>query len=339
MRKLLRTDRRCVPLLVLASLATAACGPPERLDLTVREDPVDIVYGDQSEPAPPRRAPDASLVPGSPGLIAPPPGLSFAPKGTKADVRPRQQTQKEERREEAGPACRTAAADAPAPEKAPPLIEKNPVAGDYSFRREGTVERGAGGLVTLPEDVTRTVENVTERFDPAWALPIREFDVVQQDGDATTRTSYRVDLEGLYPGLKIVKIETSSPQGTDSFVPQPALRIFNLPAQPELGYTQEQAVDPLTGTTMSLNHKTVGHAVLDVCGTLVGVWRVQIYESPTQRGLNDVLTTNGYFSVATQSGGLILHDDLRIEGVDGGETYRLESVSTITSLKPAAGRS
>lgn len=334
MRRFFRIDRRrrAPVLLVTLVLSTAGCGPSQRLDLTIKEDPVDISYGEQAAPAPPRRAPDAAVVPGSPGLIAPPPGV-WAPPRSSSRPEALDTSQRRDAPSAEKEACPAAAPDADQPAAAPDSVSVNPAAGHYAFRREGAVER-AGRVQSLPTDVIRTVEQVTEHTDPTTALPIREFDVVQKDGDATTRTSYRVDLEGLSPGLKITMIETTSSDGTESFVPQPALRIFNLPAQPEPGYTQEQAVDPLTGTTVSLNHKTIGPAVLDVCGTLVGVWRVEIYQSQMQRGLNTTLMTNGYFSVGTQLGGMILHDDLVVQGVVDGEAYRLESVDTISSLQP-----
>jgi hypothetical protein len=323
--------RRRLPLVAVCLLATTltACGPKLSLQVGVREEFGDLTYGDKGKRVPPARPP-AAAPEGFPAFVVPP-------------VRPRPAS--------VVPTTTTALPPLPVPEHKPKLcpgpgtfaspvdsaesdVRGLPAAGPYKFRRTGVLRVGQEQARNLAGPTVRTVANVQQ-------LPVRvgetdgrrRFDVAEEDQGLKTTTTYEVAPQSALPGLSIVAITTEGgPAGTTSFVPQPSVRIFNLPAKPEPSATDDQGVDPLSGTIMRVSHQTTGRTRVDGCHDRYDAWEVAITGKLV--GAAQVLDLSATLSVATQFGGLILRDDVSLTGLDHQATYELHSQNVIDLARP-----
>jgi hypothetical protein len=380
--------RRIVPFVVALALTATACGPELSLDVGVREPAVDIIYGAPPTTVPPR-PPDASFQnTTAPGFVSAPIRLDVPPVVNTRPVAPRTNVTLPP-----PPACPTAGPFKVPAEAAPTSVTSTPKPGIYRFRRVGSSRATAPGGTTdqlraLPQqplsaEIAREVTNVQTQHLPN-GNDLITYDVVETEPGLKTTTTYEIDPIGTGlvstdtnrdAGVRITRIVTersdlpgdtapggaaSAPtrggQGAEVFVPQPALKIIDLPLRPQPAPTttapqqQEHSVDPLTGTSIDLYRQTVGRARVDVCGTVIDAWQIAISD-PSQQLWSQYQTQNGRryrfsgsLTFAPQYG-LIVADQFTFGGLDvgdvnqesGGRRFELMSAATINSLTPGRG--
>ena len=297
-----------VGLVAALALAVGACaGPSAPLEIGSKEIPVDITLGDQGQTPPPRPLganPSPLAFPGfiqppiprpQPGLTEPHPGVGACPLADPLDA-----------------ALLVARRSAPA----------LPAQGAYRFRNQGsfTVD---GVETAYPPTTKRTV--VDPR--PIDAEGNFEFGVRISLIDETTTTTYRVLNGGTLPdrGIYIVRVITERASGTDSFVPHQPILLLPFPP-PELGTNLEDEIDdargdtyrssgtdPLTSTTMILEARLAGKARVDACGEWIDAFDVEVITGRIV-GPSKQITFTGRYAVAPQYGGLIVEDDIQMEG-------------------------
>jgi hypothetical protein len=372
----IRAARRPLQALVIALCAAftlPACGGPELpLEVFVKEEAVDITFGDQSAPlAPPARPPGAETInPGFPSFVAPPPPpVRPASATTEADPTPAPVSPTTV----AAPACRTPDAFETAEVPVTSGVDRAPREGTYTYRRSGEARIG-GQAVALSPAVERTISNAktvsTVRGD-LW-----QFDVTQREVngaalfrgrpvEAKTITSYEVDPHATaqslpaaeterVSGMKIRAVTTESGQGIDSFNPQPPVRFMTLPAS-QKGYIEGgSGTDPLTGMALDVRFQTVERAEVLGCGVVYQAWKQRVggvyynAASPPD-ATGDGLWFTSTLYVACQYGGLVLKDELHLSdqppidpaAVDWqlapGRDIDVRSTTTINRIEPRPG--
>jgi hypothetical protein len=367
---------------VLCAGLTAACGPTTSVAIDIRPAPVNIKFGGPAKtPARPLDidrtgngfiAPAVPLDPIAPvtpeGPLTPSGPLGGRPAEPPCPIAPGNTPAEEA---------------APTTVSAPPHagVYRFRRSGFLQAAKPGDPEAvlPSQPIVPLSSTVTREVSNVQTTEIPGNPVgsPRITFDVVQNEPGLRTTTSYLVDPVGAYvgepvdvgvahapqsttPGLKItqIKLERSdlpadgpggsgAGAGTETFAPQPPIRIFTLPAggetPPPVGVYSD-GTDPTTGATMRVYAATVGRVPVDVCGRVIQGWKVQLSfpndgtgprDSTYDRQLVRSYTVRGSFVFAPQFC-QIVQDDLTFTGLDvGARPYRLSSSTTISSLRPS----
>lgn len=298
---------------VLALALSACAGPRAPLQIDSKGIPVDIVLGEQDRPSyPPNLNPGPV---GFPGFLGPP-----IPR-PKPGVQPPSPAPSE--------ACpRANVFDSPllvarlaAPEP--------PVEAAYSFRNEGSFQVGPGAPSAYPPITRRTVSEVR----PIAGEDNFEFDVSIRLVDDTTTTTYRVLNSGTTPdrGVFIARIITERSDGTDAFVPTTPIKLLPFPG-PEAGTNLEDetealvgreyrssGTDPITQTTMFLEARiAASKARVDACGDWVDGFEVEVLQGrivgPTKQ-----IDFTGRYVIAPQYGGLVVEDQIEMEGREGLE--------------------
>ena len=368
MIRLLRASQNRIAMALALALLSAACsGPSVPLELFVKEDPVDITFGEQAEDEVPvdRPAGAETLNPGFPSFVAPPPPLP-----------PRLVTEEDRLTEVTPPPPDPCPAPGTfdTPETlASSQIVAPPREGTYRFRRSGTAKVD-GEVVPLHGAVDRQVTNTqtlpTPRGD-TW-----RYDLVQTEvsalslstgagAAAKTTTTYELDPHSTaqpvpaadterVSGVKIVRIVTESPAGTDAFVPRPAVRILTLPASAKAYAEGASGTDPLTGLSLDVRFRTLERAEVEGCGVVYQAWKQRVEgvyyataSPPDVSGEGLWFTSTLYF--ATQFGGLVLKDELHLSDqrpvdpaaeqweLPAGQKVDVQSVTTIKSVEPRSG--
>src|SRR3954452_19771711 len=170
-----------------------ACGPKSQIDVGVREAHGDVVYGDQSKPTVAPRAPEATMNPGFPGFIAPPPapstlrslpnGTTPAPLATATPTPP-----------PPSPSCPAADPFAVPAVAADTYAPNPPDEATYQFRRSGRVTRQQTTLMGAA--VTRSISNVQTTNGLPDNRTVYQFVQTQEEEGVRTATTYQVDPGG-----------------------------------------------------------------------------------------------------------------------------------------------
>lgn len=350
-------DVRTRTRLVVALLAlTAACGgPPTGPDYALRKVPVDLAYGEEDNPtggeaaaapAPTKLAPRSLTLP---GMFATP-----LPEGN-GDVRavaPR-------REQKTAPAC--PAAD---PLGAPAMsatvdVEGVPKEGSYAYRQTGSVRSGPaldayGPAVAAESEMERKISNVSTRDVYPERGPIIDYDVTEFEGDVTRTISYRIDpgtvpkpdhTGALVPPEGAISMVRSRVEGArrEAFEPVPPIRLMSLPAfheaQPNGYVGTTRGSDANSAMTFEITSQTLEQERVDVCGVWHRGWKVKVSGYIGDRGVRRNMNITATMIFATQYGGLLLADDLKITGWDSGreqgqEWFEYARSTTINSIEP-----
>lgn len=342
--------KRLLALCCGVAVAATACGPKVPLSVGKREAALDVLYGPQGEKAPPPARPSVSDFSNTtaPGFIVAPVDFDRMTPRPHDDVTSTTTTTLKPR-----PACPPADPFEPPAEGAPNVVMTAPQPGMYSFRRTGFVRSASRpeGVKSAPEvplsaEVLREVKEVA--FVSGAEGSVIRYQVVQTEPGIVTTTTYRIEpgvvsaSGAATGGVFIEQIVTERPDlpstgpsgapvfpaGRETFTPQPSVRIMDLPAVPQAPNPdrRSRALDPLTGATIELIYNTQRREWVDVCGTWVDAWRVNI-NFPSSYNTNQGLGTSrafhfeGSFWFAPQLGGLIIRDSMRL----GNETYQASS--------------
>jgi hypothetical protein len=232
----------------------------------------------------------------------------------------------------------------------------------------------------LSVEVIREVTNVQEQRVSPESIQAT-YDVIETEPGLRTTTSYEVDPLGTGAvrtdtnrdgGVRITRIVTErldlpgdgvagSPvgaptrggRGAEVFVPSPPVKIVDFPLRPQPVVPEnspqqsDHALDPLTGTSIDVYRQTIGRARVDVCGTVIDAWRIQL--SDPARGLWSQDSTrngrqfrfSGSLTYAPQLG-MIVADELQFGGPDAGESnqeqggrrFELVTQATINRTTP-----
>lgn len=359
---------------LVAVVAVTGCGPTTAVQLGVRQDPVNIHLGNQIEaaraplpPAPANTGPGfiTAPVPLQPGPVLSGGTPNVPPLGGPPLPPP--------------PACPTAAVNAPAQEAAPAEVATGPKPGTYRYRRSGYLRIGQPGDSTaalahrpatlLSPEILRQVTNVQTVALPGGVPPRISFDVVQVEPGIKTTTSYLVDPVGSSAGnnlnadgttqadrgLKITKIVldradlpgsgpggAGNSSGIETFQPQPAVRIMDLPAAPEPPPTDaaggSTGADASSGATMTAYTAIASRSDVDVCGHVIQGWQVQVsfpaVTSTYARSGVRSYSFSGHFVFAPQYS-LIIEDSFTFQGTEvGNRPFLMQSSSVINSVTP-----
>jgi hypothetical protein len=320
---------RTAALVVALALASSACGPRDTVDVGVKQAGVDILYGDQRDKTrPPPRPAQAELVPGFPALVSPPAGV-FAPSGSPPPPPP-----------PSPPVACPSASPFAVPEKpVTPYVLVAPAPGSYRFRQSGEAVVGAT-RVALPAQTVRRVENIVHDSPPAGSAGNFSYDMTETVGGITTTTTFRIDNDGTSPGVKLARRVVVDNGRTFVFDPTPDVLLMTVPTSGEAAAAHSVGVDPLTATTMSLDHRTVERVLVDACGTPLQAWRVEITNGQTMSAATGQdVAIKGVFDIAPQYGALILSESITLSGTDGSQAVSQTNQTIIDSITPMeAGR-
>jgi hypothetical protein len=372
---------------VVLAMMLSACGPTVDLSIRVRQEPANVLYGAPAPAEIPKLGPrpvTPATGTNAPGFITPPvftgelPDFPDSPGGPDASGQGNGQAPSVQVPPPAAPPapCPVAPLDAVPAEAAPTTVRGAPVAGTYTYRRDGVLKGGGsaddlgrGAPIKLPLELTRTVQNVQTVPGPDGGNQTT-YEVLSTEGTVSSTTSWLIVSPALNgdtetgsngpsgPGMYIRRIETTVTEkdGTralDVFQPTPPVKVLDLPFVPQKFETTPAAsrgIDPITQAQMDLFSATEGQVTVDLCGTLHRAWRVRIgQEQPSPAGPNRVVNEYthpfkhgwkfiGTIDVLPQFGGIIAQDSFHFfEGIDDrGGTFDLRSASRLTSVTPRA---
>lgn len=319
--------RRLWPLLLIIGLT--ACGPDIGLTVGVREDPVNVVIGDQRKPSPTAVVlppPLDNPLPSFPPFVIQPPTALVAPVATPLP-----------------PTCPNIGPfDYP---KVPGTnsISKPPVTAGYDFRQGGKETSGTS-TYTLPSIDHRTYGNVIP--DPTLGPQSFTFDVTQQLFGDKVVTTYLVNPSGSAPtkipggpspapssppgafivdprtaGMYISSIVDTKPDGSQTqFSPANAVMLAPFPLTLNASWSS-QGADGVHSTTMTVQGQIVSqHDRVDACGTVVDAWRIHLtgnvadsHTQPTSAN-QPGLSLDNLYEIAPQYGGVIVGEELDEQG-------------------------
>lgn len=313
---------------LIALLMTSCGGPRTPLEVGVREFPTDVLFGRRETPPPP--PPASNPNPGFPVLVSPPtPPVSRLPSPPSPPP----------------PSCPEAHPFTAPRQVAGTSSDKAPTEATYPFRNEGFSERVQGERTTTenyPPQSSRRIDQVQTRSNGSFT-----YRVVDDLGGVATHTRFEVVPQSPLAdqaGVFITQIVT----GSDSFTPQPKLKILQFPA--ENGFQWDAVgTDPLRQTTMSF-HGRIGQEVpdgpdedeepdlvpkirVDACGEVLDAWYVDISGGQVI-GPRTNLTFKSFYAIATQFGGLTVMEHTELSGTEG--SVRVTNIRTATiSTEPA----
>jgi hypothetical protein len=302
--------------LAAALLLVAACGQAPRPSVGMKEYSGDVVYGDNAAPPPPTSPPGAEPLPGFPGFIVPPaprpdpvapavtPGSTAPPPATTPTTAP------------AAVACpEDDPLDVPADE-AQGTVPGPPRSATLPYRQRGRITSPDGRFEPLPPAALHRVDGQT-----AIGAGTFRFNVGVQSGSLETVTTFQVDQRGAQDGIGIVQIRTKDQVATDAFTP--AAPITVLPIPPVQGRTFTGAgSDPVHQTAMTIFGKVMGKDRVNACGRPIEGWLVRVGTDPQSGQPSTIVSPTGTtvitgtYVVATQYGGLVVADDLTLDGSD-----------------------
>lgn len=327
-----RPPARLVALVAALVALTASCGREASRPIGIKEYPGDIVFGDQALPPPPPVPPSAEPTPTFPGFIVPP-----APRET-FDLEPVTTTPS------SAPSTTTTAVPVACPDLDPfavPAVEEQgvvtqpPAPQTLTYRLAGGVTVD-GKTTPLPASEQRTVG-----VPGAAEVALFRFNVGVKQGAAETVTTYQVDQRSGNndaDGISIVQIRTSDQVATDAFTPSAPIKVMPLPPVKGKNFTGAGA-DPLHGTAITIYGELVDKVRVNACGVAVEGWQVKVGSDPTTGQPSSIqapgrnLTMSGTYVVSTQFGGLIVADDLVLDGTEDGRRVTKKQAST-TNTEP-----
>jgi hypothetical protein len=215
-------------------------------------------------------------------------------------------------------------------------VDRPPTATTYLFRREGSVTQGGQAAKHVADTVARTVVNPASTTGLDGTVSFT-YDVVEAAGDTVTTTSYRVDNDGVQPGLKIAKVVTKRPTGTQEFAPETPIVIMTLPAFAENEAQRSAGTDVVHGhgRTMSLTHRTMDRARVPACGHNVDAWEVVLDGMIASPDNEQNLTIKATLWVATQFGAIVVGDVLAMDGTEQGQPIKVDTKTLINTVPKA----
>ncbi|MGI8792954.1 MAG: hypothetical protein ACR2H3_07245 [Acidimicrobiales bacterium] len=318
--------RSFLGLVVALSLLASGCATTPTVPIGMKEYPADIVYGDQSTPAPPPPVPAADPRPAFPGFIAPPAPRPPSPTSPPTTRQPTTTL----------PVVRCPAdnpLDVPKRE-ASPSVGSTPSVGRYPFRQTGHSKVDGTVVATLAPETEHQVDAIRDV-----ALESFRFDVGVLQGDATTTTTYEVNRRGVENGLHIAQIRTSDPLGTSAFTPSAPVKLLPFPAV--IGARWRSAgTDPLHQVTLSINGLVRGKTRVNACGTPLDAWLVEVGRDPQTDqpsrivGPQKSIELTGTYAVATQFGGMIIAENITMRGSDQGQQVEVTRDAAINNSNP-----
>jgi hypothetical protein len=321
--------RRVVAVLTVTALL-AGCGTAPRPSVGMKEYSGDVVYGDNALPPPPTSPPAAEPVPGFPGFIVPPVPRQLPP-GLQA-VTPEPSTTTTRTRGTAPPlACAEDDPLAVPHEEALITVPGPPRSATLPYRQTGT--KTAGGRTTaVLSQAAHAIDGQT-----TLAAGTFRFNVSVTEAAMSTVTTYQVDQRGAQDGIGIVQIRTKDQVATDAFTPAAPITILPLP--PVLGRTfTGTGADPIHQTGMTVYGKVIGKTRVNACGVPIEAWKVAVGTDPQTGQPSRIVsptgttTITGTYAVATQFGGLVVADDLTLEGSDAGGAVKIAQQSTTNKV-------
>lgn len=306
--------------MALALLATACAGPVEPLVVTHKEVASDaLIPKPPRPPVPPALVPPTALQLDAPSFFAPTPPPASVPGAAPTAVVTTPTT--------AGVAPACPAAD---PRIGPAVVARNrivlpPVPASYTFRNEGTYERGGAGATTerRVQESTRTVKDVQRVSSNLW-----RYTVSAPLGDTVTDTTYQLDTttaaDNTGGGLSVTRIVTTTAGRSTTFSPTPAITLVSFPFEPGKTTNTSAATDPNPSSATTIRYESVvGQKTrVDACGVPLDAYTVTLKASVVAR--DDVGPTNitAVYAIAPQYGGLVVADDLTVDGSEGGNPVR-----------------
>jgi hypothetical protein len=316
-----RTQQRLVALVVSLASVAAACGGggEESIELGIKRVALSLSFSEEelAVPVPPNVI--TRIVPAPPGTDFTVPSAPVTAPDLAALF----------------PQCGTAPEGAPPAEAVARTVTSPPQTGRYLRHNKGTITINGALPITLP-------------YPPfsAWEVPaIEEIDRPANDGvpfivdPIPAGTDYVVDLKKvIIPGfeitdrlqisatdIKLLQRTTVSGEDTTTFTPDPPVTLYTFGAE---GTTWRSAgLDTETGTSMFLQGTIVSREVVDVCGTPIDTYRVEVTEQLVNLNTGDISGTPpggepSYYNYAPQLGGYVLREDV---------------LSQVTTRDPATG--
>lgn len=334
--------RRSPRFLLVAALLAACAGPRIPLEVDVKEFPTDVILGAQLAVAPPP-PPAVNPIPLTP-LIGPPPvavvpGLTARPPNPCPSAHP---------------------FDAPKVEVGN-RAQAPPPPASYMYRNNGDFE--APGATPpkgrLPDAVTRSIKDQTKETSQYFFTAVDDF------GPIKTETRYQVITESAIPaqqGIYIVSIQNLLINGsTDRFAPNPAIKIFEFPAQNGTSW-RSTGTDPTTGISWTVQAR-VGvkipdgddidtlpdrqdKARVDACGEPIDAWYVTIGgpgqdpndpDEPDPAGAlisgpDRQLRFKALYAIGLQFGGFIVYEKTEMTGILAAMGLRITNEAIINKV-------
>lgn len=344
--------RSLLSLVVAASVALfgSACkGPPDPLEVSVREFPTDVILGSQGV---------ALAAPSNQEVSSPPVAPLIISSAPTPASRPRQQTQTASPK---GPCPAAHPFDAPKDE-APARATFSPLAANYPYRNTGTFEYKQGTTANagvFPAQAYRSIRDVSRPGTNANTG--YTFKVAETLAEVTTTTTYAVVPESSIPGeagVFISRIETiRAGVPNEDFQPQPRIKILEFPLIANLNWKSSGA-DPRSQLSMTIQGRVgieipdgqdageepdiLARARVDACGEVIDAWLIEIGgpssgaapdpAGGTFVGPNKDLRLKGVHAIATQFGAFSVYDKYQVTGTDRGQTVKLVNEATISQL-------
>ena len=309
---------RRLALVLVVALTGGACGSAPRAPLGIKEVPRDVVYGDRTKPTVPPPPLGANPAPAFPGFLLPPVVEAVQP-----PTRP-------------APAAACPEDDPLAtPAEATPTIGGQPLPGGYPFRQQAKQVLGNQTTV-LPYSSVHRVDNLAP--GPGGVVG---FDVGIAEAGVTTTTTFQIRRSGVEDGLYIAQIRSDGSGGTSAFTPSAAVKMLPTPTVRGMRWSSV-GTDPLGGITMVINGYVTGKTRVNACGTPVDAWQVEVGTDPQTGQPSRIVkpsgdvTITGTYAVATHLGGLIVAEDLTLDGRESGQPLTLTRSDRINKVTPDA---
>jgi hypothetical protein len=325
-----------VVLAVVAGLLATACGGGDgRLEIGIRRVALDLAFSEEelAEPVPPERI--IQMVPAPPEVQEPADLDQFRSPLPEAPAPPIE-------------LCPTAPPGAAPADPVTFAVDDPPVAGSYLRHNEGTIEVSTGGALsfTLPFPfISRwDIPSIDEVEVPA-PLGLGEPTVHNEwDVEKVLSPSYSVvDRFRLLPDkVQLVSRTTTNGEFTTEFVPDPPVDVYVFGVE-NTSWTSA-GMDDEQGTAMLFQGRIDSREIVDVCGTAVDTYRVEVSETLVNLRTGE---TSGsaegepsIFNVATQFGGLVVREDVHVTqttrdpGTGAAVVLEFDYVSTLSSIEP-----
>lgn len=311
---------RVAAVMVMALMAGACGGPPDPLDVGVKELPSEIVLGSPESGAP---AP-APAFPAVPVLVGPgvPPSL-FTPAPER----------REPPRAEEPPPVPCPPTD---PLAAPRLEAKNRIASPppegplpYRVNGEFSVSGADPRSGRFPPDSVRTVGRVVN--SPSGFT----YEVAASLAGTVTTTGYQVITSAAVPGeagFYVTFVDTKAPSGaTARFRPPLPMKLLEFPIVAGNRVTAA-GTDPISATTVSWTTSVGPKVRVAACGTPLDAITVDLVGGRVD-GPETNVDFSAKYSIGTQFGGLLLADSLTVQGREGLDTVS-RKIDSIISTEP-----
>jgi hypothetical protein len=297
----------------LAALVTTACGPHADLHLNMRQVSLTV---------PRVLTPAVTLVPPAPITVPlPVPAIPSVPPSIPTFVPPPPKL----------PACPKASEFAVPAEPASVDVSSGPTPAMYVQTSRGSYSGSAAKpssgkliapVVTSVTNLPRTTAAQTGQVSDNWL--VSRVDTVTHD---TTYEAYQLATptgsgQLVTPGIYLTGMKWKDPvRGELSFVPTGSgIEIMPSPVNASSTATfASSATDPNSLTTMTATGNVLGKKRIDVCGTLVDTWTVQLAGALTSPNFKYQFAWRQ--QIATQYGGVDVEDQLTLATPGTGLTW------------------